>query len=124
VTTPPKQPAWWCRACGSTALFARGCCRPCYDRHRHSALYFGGQREAVLSRDGCCQLCLAQTQLVVHHRHPGVNRPALHITLCVRCHVRVHRWHTLPGFYSDLFLVLWCEQHPTHPVQLRLPLAA
>jgi hypothetical protein len=120
----PKQPAWWCRSCGSAELVADGFCRRCYDRRRHSERFFGGHREQVLRRDGCRQLCLAQTGLVVHHRRPGCNRPALHITLCVRCHVRVHRRHQLPGFYCDLFFHLWREVHPATPAQLRLPLAA
>ena len=129
VSVLPTQRAWWCCACGSDALLARGLCRACYDRRRHSELYFGGYRETVLTRDGCCQTCLAVEQLVrerllVHHRRPGSNKPAAHITLCRRCHVRVHRRRQLPGFYSDLFLRLWLEQHPASPVQLRLPLAA
>ncbi len=123
------QRAWWCCACGSDALLARGLCRACYDRRRRSELYFGGYRETVLTRDGCCQTCMAVEQLVrerliVHHRRPGSNKPAAHITLCRRCHVRLHRRRQLPGFYSDLFLRLWLEQHPAGPVQLRLPLAA
>ena len=40
------QPAWWCRRC--------------YDRERHSRRFFGGHRESVLTRDSCCQLCLAK----------------------------------------------------------------
>jgi hypothetical protein len=118
------QSAFWCRACERTDLYAHGWCRPCYDRHRHSEQYFGGHREAVLTRDGCCQLCLAPQRLLVHHRRPGQNRPALQITLCRRCHVPIHRRYRLPGFYSDLFLQLWRELHPDLPIQLCLPLAA
>jgi len=118
------QTAWWCRSCGTTELYAHGWCRPCYDRHRHSQQYFGGHREAVLCRDRCCQLCLAEQRLIVHHRRPGQNRPALQITLCRRCHVPIHRRYQLPGFYSELFLQLWRELHPDLPIQLRLPLAA
>jgi hypothetical protein len=118
----PGQPAaFWCRACGSDALVAQGFCRPCYDRRRHSFRFFAGQRERVLRQDGCCQLCLSDTQLLVHHRQPGHNRPALHIPLCRRCHVPIHRRHALPGFYSELLLPLWREQHPDLPVQGRLP---
>jgi len=118
------QPAWWCRSCGTTDLYAHGWCRRCYDRHRRSALFFGGYRETVLSRDGCCQLCLSAQRLVVHHRRPGQNRLALQITLCRRCHVPIRRRHRLPGFYSELFLQLWRELHPDLPIQLRLPLSA
>jgi hypothetical protein len=120
VKLSETQPAWWCRACGSAALVAHGLCRACYDRRRRSALQFGGFRETVLARDRCCQLCLSETRLLVHHRRPGHNRPALHITLCRRCHSPIHRRHQLPGFYSALFLQLWREQHPRWPVQLQL----
>lgn len=118
-----SQPAWWCHVCGNTALVAGGLCRACYDRQLRNKQYFGGWREKVLARDGACQLCVAQERLVVHHRQPGVNRFALQITLCVRCHVGLHRRRRLPGFYSDRFLLLWLELHPNLPVQLRLPLA-
>jgi len=84
--------------------------------------FFGGQREAVLERDGACQVCLADHPLLVHHRRPGTERPLWQITLCLRCHVRLHRRRQLPGEYSDLFFRLWREQHPGCPAQLRLPL--
>ncbi len=118
-----RQLAWWCRACGSAPLVAGGWCRRCYDRRRHSRRFFGGHRETVLTRDGCCQVCLADRGLVVHHRQPGTERMQWQITVCVRCHARVHRRHQLPGDYSDLFFRLWREQHPGRPAQLRLPLA-
>jgi hypothetical protein len=86
--------------------------------------YFGGFRDKVLARDGVCRLCIEREKLVVYHRRPGVNHPDLQITLCVRCHVSLHRRRRLPGFYSDLFLLLWCELHPGLPVQGRLPWAA
>jgi hypothetical protein len=120
----PKQPVWRRRSCGRAVLLARRFCRRCYDRRRHSERYFGGYREAALTRDGCRQPCLARTRLVVHGRRPGCNRPTLHITLCLRCHVRIHRRQQLPGFYCDLFFRLGREAHPATPAQLRLPLAA
>jgi 5-methylcytosine-specific restriction endonuclease McrA len=101
---------------------ARSCCRRCYDRRRRSDAYFGGYRELVLTRDGCCQVCLALERLVVHHRRPGKDKPTLQIALCRRCHVRIHRRYQLPGSYEELFFTLWQEQHPGWPAQLRLPL--
>lgn len=128
---PGTQSACWCSSCGETALVARGLCRACYDRRRRrSDKCFGGYRESVLARDRCCQTCLAdrgritESNCIVHHRQPGLNRPALHITLCRACHARLHRRQQLPGFYSDLFLRLWREAHPGAPTQLRLPLTA
>jgi len=119
-----RQTAWWCRACGSAELIALGWCRRCYDRKRHSRRFFGGFREAVLTRDGCCQLCLTGQRLVVHHRRPGTEKPAWQITLCRGCHARLHRRQQLPGVYGALFFRLWREQHPRSPAQLCLPLAA
>ena len=118
-----QQPAWWCGWCGSEDLLALGLCRRCYDRQRHSVRFFGGHRETVLRRDGCCQVCRAFQGLVVHHRRPGTEKPAWHITLCRRCHLRLHRRRQLPGVYEELFFRLWREQHPGSPAQLRLPLA-
>jgi hypothetical protein len=118
-----RQRAFWCGACGSAALLARSLCRRCYDRRRRSRLWFGGFREQVLRGDGCCQVCLALDSLVVHHRRPGTEKPAWQITLCRRCHVRLHRRRQLPGVYEELFFQLWREQHPGSPAQLRLPLA-
>jgi hypothetical protein len=118
------QPAGRCRRCAHPSRAAAGLCRRCYDRERRNAIHFGGFRDQVLERDRACRLCVAGERLVVHHRQPGLNRPDLQITLCRRCHLRVHRRQGLPGFYSDLFLRLWCEIHPDLPVQLRLPLAA
>jgi hypothetical protein len=123
-----RQSAWWCRACGSAALVAHGFCRRGYDRRRHSLRFFAGQRERVLQRNGCCQLCWSAERLIVHHRAPGLNRLALHITLSRRCHVPchvpIHRRYRLPVVYSELFLQLWREQHPDLPVQGRLPFLA
>jgi len=119
-----KQAAWWCRACGNPALVARGVCRACYDRRRRSRLFFGGFREQVLGRDRCCRVCLADRQLLVHHRRPGKEKPAWQITLCRGCHARLHRRGQLPGVYNALFFRLWREQHPRSPAQLCLPLAA
>ena len=52
-----------------------------------------------------CVVCCSPSRLVVHHRAPGQNEPNLLVTLCVRCHVRLHK-------------ALWKEQ----PVQLQLEL--
>jgi len=50
-------------------------------------------------------------KLVVHHRRPGVDRLADLITLCRRCHVRIHRtWR--PSFWFltfELLRRLWRE---------------
>lgn len=115
-----RQVSFCCRHCGGLTLLAGGLCRGCYDRARHSRLHFAGCREQVLARDRCCQLCLAEEKLLVHHRRPGAERPALQITLCRRCHTRLHRLLRLPGQYSALFWILWREQHPHLPAQLAL----
>jgi hypothetical protein len=118
------QIAWCCRACGNFYVLALGFCRRCYDRRRRSEEFFGGFRELVLTRDGCCQVCLGLESLVVHHRRPGRDKPSWQITVCRRCHVRLHRRSQLPADYGELFFRLWQEQHPGWPAQLRLPLVS
>jgi hypothetical protein len=56
---------------------------------------------------------------VVHHRD-RCNRADVLVTLCIRCHVRIHRSLGLRYWFSEMLLRLWRELHPNHPVQLQL----
>ena len=65
---------------------------------RQDEEYFGGQREAVLTRDGnrcavpgCTTLKRGKRSIAVHHRKPGTSDPKLMITLCLACHAKVTR---------------------------------
>jgi hypothetical protein len=99
-----------------------GCCCLCYYRQYHSWRWFGGLREAVLKRDRfSCRACGARRRLVVHHRDER-NAKSLLITLCIRCHVRLHRSRWLRYWVPEVLLGLWRELHPGGPVQLQLPL--
>jgi hypothetical protein len=99
-----------------------GCCSLCYYRQYHSWRWFGGLREAVLKRDRfSCRACGARRYLVVHHREAR-NEKSLLITLCIRCHARLHRSRRLRYWVPEVLLGLWCELHPRGPVQLQLPL--
>jgi HNH endonuclease len=101
-------------------------CTKCERRARLSREMFGGEREAVLLRDGRqCQVCgdPEARRLVVHHRVPGQNERRWLVTLCRACHVRAH--HTArPGVVLVLatpFLFrLWRELHPRQALQLLL----
>lgn len=108
-------------ACGSrVALKNLGCCRSCYDRRHHSLRFFGGLRERVLVRDHFrCRGCGKRSALVVHHRDRR-NRPNLLVTLCIRCHVRIHRSSGLRYWFSEILVRLWREMHPNTPMQLQL----
>jgi hypothetical protein len=98
------------------------CCRPCYDRRHHSLRFFGGLRERVLERDGFrCRGCGKRSALVVHHRD-RCNRADVLVTLCIRCHVRIHHSLGLRYWFSEMLARLWRELHPNHPVQLQLNL--
>ncbi len=112
-------------ACGrrSVELKGLGCCSLCYYREYHSWRWFGGLREAVLKRDRfSCRACGTRRRLVVHHREER-NAKALLITLCIRCHVRLHRSRRLRYWVPEVLLGLWRELHPGGPMQLQLPLA-
>jgi hypothetical protein len=97
-----------------------GCCRLCYCRRYRSLRFFGGLREVVLKRDRFrCRACGASARLVVHHRS-GDNQKCRLITLCIGCHVRVHRYRALRSWVPEVLLKLWRERHPHEPVQLQL----
>ncbi len=96
-----------------------GLCATCYTLKRQDEDYFGGRREAVLTRDGnrcavpgCTTLKRGKRSIAVHHRTPGNNDPKLMITLCLACHAKVTRTRFLQREWPSLLRVLWREQHP------------
>jgi hypothetical protein len=116
----PVQLSFLCPCGRRIALKALGCCRSCYDRRHHSLRFFGGLRERVLERDRFrCRGCDKRSALVVHHRDQ-CNRANLLVTLCIRCHVRIHRSSGLRYWFSAMLARLWRELHPNDPVQLQL----
>lgn len=60
---------------------------------RSDAAGFARLRPLVVQRDGGCVICLSTTDLVVHHRDedPSHNTLANLVTLCRRCHARLHK---------------------------------
>jgi hypothetical protein len=85
--------------------------------------WFGGLRELILKRDRFeCRACGAARWLVVHHRGERNAQPLL-ITLCIRCHVRLHHSRRFRQWVPEALLELWRELHPGTPVQLQLPFA-
>jgi len=109
--------------CGKAVELKRlGCCRSCYDRRQHSLRFFAGLRERVIRRDGFrCRACGAGIRLLVHHRATDNEGHKL-ITLCIRCHVRVHRWRWFRHKVSSTLVQLWTERHGGAPLQPQLPL--
>jgi 5-methylcytosine-specific restriction endonuclease McrA len=97
-----------CCPCGSEKRhWARGLCRRCYDARRYSERRFGGQRDAVLARDGyACALSGSHDDLNVHHRSK-----LRFVTLSRGLHTRVHKLRRLPYGMPALFVRLWEEQH-------------
>jgi hypothetical protein len=82
-----------------------------------------GPARARSQRDRfCCQGCGVRSRLVVHHRTEANEDEAL-ITLCIRCHVRVHRWRCLHHWMPGVLLKLWSELHADVPVQLQFQFA-
>ena len=108
-------------ACGSRIVLKNlGCCRSCYDRRHHSLRFFGGLRERVLVRDRFrCRGCGKRSALVVHHRDDR-NRTDLLVTLCIRCHIRIHHSSGLKHWFPEILMRLWREVHPNAPMQLQL----
>jgi hypothetical protein len=122
-TTGGHQLSLLC-ACGKRGIELKspGCCRRCYDRRYHSLRLFGGMRERVLERDRFpCRACGARQRLLVHHRDRH-NEPKVLVTLCSRCHVRIHHSLGVRHWLSGLLLKLWRELHRHEPMQLRLAL--
>ena len=105
--------------CGREIILAHGVCATCYTLKRQDEEYFGGQREAVLIRDGnrcavpgCTTLKRGKRSIAVHHRKPGNSDPKLMITLCLSCHAKVTRTLHLHKEWPPLLRTLWREQHP------------
>src|SRR5713101_4508212 len=48
----------------------------------------------------------------------GCNRADLLVTLCIRCHMRIHHSSGWRYWFSEMLVRLWRELHPNHPVQL------
>ena len=107
--------------CGKAVELKRfGCCRSCYDRRQHSLRFFGGLRERVVRRDGFrCRACGANSRLLVHHRATDNEEHTL-ITLCIRCHLHIHRWRWFRHKVSSTLLQLWTELHIDAPLQMQL----
>ena len=115
------QVALFAETCGcGRAAQTGGLCSNCYAKAWHDRHHFGGHREEVLDRDGRqCRGCEGRELLIVHHR-TGEQSPAQMITLCARCHARVHRLQAIRYWLPPLLLTLWEEQHPNRPLQLQL----
>src|SRR5271154_2330110 len=112
-------------ACGRRPIELKGqrCCRLCYYRQYDSLRWFGGLRDLILKRDRFqCRACGAARRLVVHHRGERNAQPLL-ITLCIRCHVRLHHSRRFRQWVPEALLELWRELHPNTPLQLQLPFA-
>jgi hypothetical protein len=108
-----------CCPCGKDKVLALGLCATCYTLKRQDEEYFGGQREAVLTRDGnrcavpgCTTLKRGKRSIAVHHRKQGNSDPKLMITLCLACHAKVTRTLHLRREWPPLLRTLWREQHP------------
>jgi hypothetical protein len=110
-----EQLSWLC-GCGRRPLELKGpgFCRACYYRRYHSLRFFGGLREAVLRRDRFrCRVCGKGAPLLVHHRDRH-NEKRLLITLCISCHMRLHRHSGLSRWIPKVLLELWSEIHSGH----------
>lgn len=116
-----RQTALWC-PCGRDRIASNGMCDSCNRRERLSKEMFGGLRGEVLERDRFrAQCCGAIEDLIVHHRKPGRNARRLLISLCRRCHAKVHRTLRPRYTFPEQLRELWREAHPGQAEQLCLP---
>ena len=77
----------------------------------------------MLERDRFrCRGCGKRSALVVHHRERH-NRANMLVTLCIRCHIRIHHSSGLRYWFSQMLVRLWRELHPNAPMQLQLTFA-
>lgn len=115
------QRSLFCR-CGAALGCRARACRRCRQQALDSRRRFGGWRDAVLARDrGCCTGCGDRPlHPHVHHRRPGVHRPHWLVTVCPRCHARIHKLAALSRPLPARLAGLWLEQHPGAPFQLPL----
>ena len=82
--------------------------------------FSGGLRERLLERNRFrCRGCGKRSALVVHHRD-RCNRADVLVTLCIRCHLRIHHSSGVRWWFSEMLVRLWGELHPNDPVQLQL----
>lgn len=101
-------------------------CARCLRRAKLNRQHFAGEREAVLRRDEYqCQACgeLDGEEILVHHRTRGARWRKLMITLCRRCHPRIHftqRPSAVMVLDWPLLYALWRELHPRQPEQALL----
>mgnify|MGYP000945824840 CR=1 FL=1 len=110
--------------CGQNPPAVGGRCRRCYHSRWRSERHFGGNRERVLALDGsACRVCGLGPRVIVHHRRTGQNGPDVLATLCRACHAAVHRRFQPSGWWPELLVRLWEEQHPGWTRQLSLAVA-
>lgn len=75
-----------------------------YDRRRNLSATRRRFYQSVIQKDGCClntkcfnpRECL-QAHHIIYRSHGGANHLSNGITLCVKCHDRVHRGFTDPA---------------------------
>ncbi|MDQ2840631.1 MAG: HNH endonuclease [Acidobacteriota bacterium] len=118
-----NQLAFAC-SCGATEMHTAGLCARCYWARCRDQRFFDGLRYKALQRDRVCLVCGAAEQLIVHHRRPPVATLRLLVTLCRRCHPRIHRLNVLPAWSGDFMRQLWREANPETPEQLPLGIGA
>jgi hypothetical protein len=85
--------------------------------------FFAACASAFSSDRFRCRGCGAGSRLLVHRR-TGNSEEGTLITLCIRCHIRVHRCRRLRHWVPSALIQLWAELHAGAPLQLQLPLAA
>lgn len=72
------------------------------EKYLYSSSKWSEIRKKIIERDGCCQICGSEDNLIVHHKvrykNGGKNTPENLITLCQKHHSKLH---SLEVFYKN-----------------------
>jgi hypothetical protein len=90
----------------------------CIRKAQRPPFEYGYPGGALFSQQASLEYQSAK-RLVVHHRERS-NAPASLVTLCIRCHTRIHCSSGVRHWLSGRLLRLWRELHLRDPVQLQL----
>jgi len=92
---------------------AKGLCKNCYNRTdvnspkrgrtSRDKLFFNGNRQKTIERDGVCIICKNDVDIVVHHKDENQQNNEIDnlVALCRSCHSKLHKYLRLKKFFAN-----------------------